>query len=213
MSDDSAPAREQAARLAEYGFITEGMRQDQKERHRFLAIALAANGLIYGILFRLTGDKGSEVDVRQAVVLTMLSAVIVCVAERMTIRATTGVATAGAYLRLYVEPHVPGLAFQARNNAFRQAYKKTKRRRLLQSTASASASHAWAYLALTAAFVVAWFACEMDGRQWWQTGLVLVAGVLSLAQIAVLFWGAEQGYKAVNDAWEAVIADESPPQA
>lgn len=40
------------AYLAEYEFVREGVRQDQRERLAFLGFALAAGGLILGLLMR-----------------------------------------------------------------------------------------------------------------------------------------------------------------
>jgi hypothetical protein len=103
-----------AGYLAEFDFIREGMRQDQRERQGFLGFALAASGLVLGLLMRSTPARSAT----QACFLVGLAAVVTLVAERLTIRASQGVASAGCYLRVFVEPHTDGLEYQGRNQAF-----------------------------------------------------------------------------------------------
>lgn len=86
-----------AGYLAEFDFIREGMRQDQRERHGFLAFALAGSGLILGLLMR-----SSARTAEQTCFLVGLAAIVTIVAQILTIRASQGVASAGAYLRLQV---------------------------------------------------------------------------------------------------------------
>jgi hypothetical protein len=120
--------------LAEFQFIHEGMRQDQRERHGFLGFTLAANGLVLGLLI------GSDPPLKplQVFYLVSLVALVTLVAERLTRRASQGVATAGIYLRLFVEPHVEGLRYQRRNTSFL---------RILKGNVSSSRGFAIAYRA------------------------------------------------------------------
>lgn len=48
-----------AGYLAEYAFITEGIRLNQRERQAFLAFSLAASGLILGLLMRATPPRSA----------------------------------------------------------------------------------------------------------------------------------------------------------
>src|SRR4051794_14623153 len=89
--------------LAEFEFIREGMRQDQRERLAFLGFALAAGGAVLGLLVRPDKTPSSGA----ALFLIGIVAAITIVAEILTIRATIGVASGGAYLREFIEPHVP----------------------------------------------------------------------------------------------------------
>jgi hypothetical protein len=100
--------------LAEFEFIREGLRQDQRERQVFLGLALAASGTVLGLLVR----PGTVPSAHQALVLVVIAAAVTIVAEVLTMRATLGVASAGVYLRIFVEPYVDGLAFQSRNRGF-----------------------------------------------------------------------------------------------
>jgi hypothetical protein len=78
-----------AGYLAEFDFIREGMRQDQRERQGFLGFALAASGLVLGLLMRSTPSRSAT----EACFLVGLAAVVILVAERLTIRASQGVAS------------------------------------------------------------------------------------------------------------------------
>ncbi len=154
MPDSSHRTTSTAAYLAEYEFIREGMRQDQRERQGFLGFTLAASGLILGLLVRSAPARSAT----ETCFLVDLAAGVTLVAEQLTIRASQGVASGGAYLRLFVEPNVTGLEFQRRNPAFLAKAK---------GATSASRGFGYAYLAITAAFVLAWFAAPVnDGRQW-----------------------------------------------
>jgi hypothetical protein len=165
-----------AGYLAEYAFLAEGLRHNQRERHGFLAFSLAASGLILGLLMRSTPSRSAT----EACFLVGLAAGVTLVAERMTIRSSHGIGNAAAYLRLFVEPHVEGLDFQRRDALFK---------RKEGGAPSASRSFAYAYFALTAAFLLAWFAAPAHGgKQWWQTGIVASLAAASLFQIVHLNW-------------------------
>jgi hypothetical protein len=84
--------------LAEFEFMHQGMRQDQRERHGFLGFTLAASGLVLGLLIRAE----PPLKPLQVFYLVGLVALVTFVAERLTVRSSQGVATAGAYLRLFV---------------------------------------------------------------------------------------------------------------
>jgi hypothetical protein len=185
--------------LAEYDFIREGMRQDQRERQGFLGFALAASGLILGLLMRSSPPRSPT----EACFLVGLTAGVTLVAERLTIRASQGVASGGAYMHLFIEPHVEGLAFQRRNRRFLHT---------LRGSTSASRGFAFAYFGLTIAFVLAWLAAPVHGgREAWQTGVVGLLATVSLLQAARLLWTSLRGWGKVDDAWqeiyEAEVAD------
>jgi hypothetical protein len=185
-----------SAYLAEFDFIREGMRQDQRERQGFLGFALAASGLVLGLLMRSTPPRSAT----QACFLVGLAAVVILIAERLTIRASQGVASAGAYLRVFVEPHVDGLEYQRRNESYI---------RKMKGSVSASRGFGLAYVALTFAFACAWAAAPVPGhRQWWQTGFVTVAALISLLQSGVLIRTSFVGWENVNSAWKAVLDEE-----
>jgi hypothetical protein len=163
-----------AGYLAEYSFLGEGIRQMQRERHKFLAFSLAASGLILSLLMRSTPPRSPT----ETCFLVGLAAGVTLIAERMTIRASYSIAVDAAYLRLFVEPQVDGLDFQRR---------LASPLRTMKGVASTSHSFALAYTALTAAFVLAWFAAPIDGaRQWWQTVLIGILTAASFSQVAGL---------------------------
>jgi hypothetical protein len=157
--------------LAEYDFIREGMRQDQRERQGFLGFTLAASGLVLGLLM----DSGQQRSPGEACFLVGLVALVALVAEQLTIRASQGVATAGSYLRVFIEPYVGGLEYQGRNLRFE-----------MKGRVSSSRGFAYAYSAVTIAFVSAWFAAPIDGRTFLQTGFVAVAAAASSYQVGRL---------------------------
>ena len=78
----------------EFEFIHAGMRQDQRERQGFLGFTLAANGLILGLLMRGTPERTAK----EVWFLVVLAGIVTLVAERLTLRASQGVATAGSTL-------------------------------------------------------------------------------------------------------------------
>ena len=185
--------------LAEFDFIHDGMRQDQRERHGFLGFTLAASGLVLGLLMRAK----PPLEPPQVFYLVGLVALVACVAERLTLRSSQGVATAGAYLRLFVEPKVDGLRYQCRNQVFL---------RTLNGNVSSSRGFAIAYLGVTIAFGLAWFIAPIKAgteREIWQTLSVVVLVLLSLSQIVKLHLRSGTGWKSVNDAWQAVFDAEA----
>jgi hypothetical protein len=182
--------------LAEYAFLSEAIRDAQRERHGFLGFSLAASGLILGLLLRSRPPRTAS----EACFLVALTGVVTLIAERLTIRSTQGVVRAGTYLRLFIEPHVEGLNYHRRNDLFLSRAK---------GTASARRGFAFAYLALTAGIVFAWFALPVQGdRQWWQTFLVVGLVVASLVQVGRLaVWGHPFGWADntwVNDMWRDI---------
>jgi hypothetical protein len=196
--DDDHRANPSAGYLAEFDFIREGMRQDQRERQAFLGFALAASGLVLGLLMRSTPPRSPT----EACFLVGLAAGVVLVAERLTIRASQGVASAGAYLRIFIEPHVDGLEYQARNMSYI---------RKMRGTVSASRGFGLAYCALTVAFALAWPAAPVHGaRQWWQTALVGALVAVSLCQAGKLIWTSFRGWRNVDAAWDSVRDAEVP---
>jgi hypothetical protein len=135
--------------LEEFRFLHEGMRQDQRERHQFLGFALAASGLVLGLVMR----ADPPLKPLHVFYLVGLVALVTFVAELLTLRSSQGVATAGTYLRFFVEPHVQGLAYQGRNRVFPG-----------RGRVSSSRSLAYAYVGLTFAFVVAWAIAPIMSR-------------------------------------------------
>jgi hypothetical protein len=132
--------------------------------------------------------------------LVGLAAGTTLVAERMTIRATQAISSAATYLRLFVEPKVQGLGLHIRQAAFQ---------RNVKGASSGSRGFAFAYLGLTAAFVLAWLIAPVQGaREWWQTVVVGVFGVASVCQIGQLTWLGAFGWKAAHDAWSAIEEQE-----
>lgn len=181
----------------EFEFVREGMRQDQRERQTFLGFALAANGAVLGLLVRPIKEGRSP---GQALFLIAIGAAITIVAEVLTMRATLGVASAGVYLRKFIEPHVPGLAFQARNRLFLDR---------VGARISSSWGFAVAYGMLTTAFLVSWFTVDIStARTPLQTALVALFTCVSGLLTANLWWTARYGWKHVEDAWSAVQRDE-----
>src|ERR1700685_239704 len=153
--------------LAEFDFIREGLRQDQRERQVFLGFALAASGTVLGLLVR----PSSAPSAGQALVLMLIAIVVTIIAEVLTVRATLGVASGGVYLRLFIEPCVSGLNFQTRNRLFLER---------MDSRISASWGFAVAYLALTAAMLLAWFTIHLSSRRDWRSVVVLVGIAVSI---------------------------------
>lgn len=115
-------------------------------------------------------------------------------AERLTIRASNGVLSGGAYIRLFIEPKVRGLRYQGRYAEFVHH---------LKGAAGLDRGIGFAYAGLTVAFVLAWLAGPVQGsRLWWQTMTVLALGAFSLWQVSQLLRRA--GATRVVEAWKRV---------
>ncbi len=182
--------------LAEFEFIREGMRQDQRERQVFLGFALAASGTVLGLLVRPTTAPSPS----QALVLVVIAAAITIVAEVLTIRATLGVASAGVYLRMFIEPNVPGLNFQRRNRRFLKH---------MHYRISASWGFAVAYGMLTGALALAWFTIDLSSaRGVERSAVVLLAVIVSTLLTARLWWASRYGWRSIERAWEAADQEE-----
>jgi len=185
-----------AAYLAEFEFIREGLRQDQRERQVFLGFALTAGGVVLGLLVR----PGSTPSAGQALFLIGIVGAITVVAEVLTIRATMGVASAGLYLRDFIEPKVPELKFQKRNREFLEH---------MDHRVSASWGLAIAYGTLTAGLPLAWFTIHLSSaRSPLQTVVVLLVAAVSLLMTVMIWHTSKFGWKRAEQAWSKVKSDE-----
>jgi len=209
-SQDRLEEPDPARLIAEYEFVREGMRQDQRERLAFLGFALAAAGTVLGLLVR---DPTILPTPSQALVLIGIALSIAIVAEVLTIRATIGVASAGHYLCEFIESDVSELAFQTRNRQFLdhlgRASSKRWKRCLMRASVSGSWGLAVAYGILTGALLVAWFTVDLAAaRGFWRSALVVVASSTSAALTGLLWWMANRGARHVGEAWRSVQTDE-----
>jgi hypothetical protein len=185
-----------AGYLAEHYQLGEYIRHTRRERDGYLAFSLAGSGLVLGLLMRSRPPRSCT----EACFLVGLAAGVALVAERMTIRATRGLGNVIPYLRIFVEPEIEGLGFNGRYASFR---------RDVRHQASTAGGLSFAYLGLTAAFLLAWFAAPVeDGRQWWQTAVVGALTVASLVQIANLRWLTMFGAKGADERWAAIQEQE-----
>jgi hypothetical protein len=199
--------------LAEFEFLREGMRQDQRERLAFVGFALAASSAVLGLLAR---DPTHSPSSNQAFVLIGIALSVTIVAEVLTIRATTSVASAGHYLREFVEPSTSkGLQFQTRHPQFLEQLQKGSPNRLLRFVMRASVSGSWglavAYGILTTGLLAAWFIVDLSGsRGFWRSGAVTVGACLSFGMTWLLWWTAKRGAQHVGNAWSLVNGQTSP---
>jgi hypothetical protein len=185
-----------AAYLAEFEFIREGLRQDQHERQVFLGFALTAGGVVLGLLVR----PGATPSSGQALFLIGIVGAIAIVAEILTIRATMGVASAGLYLRDFVEEKVPELNFQKRNREFLKH---------MDDRVSASWGLAIAYGTLTIGLVLAWFTIHLSSaRSPLQTVAVGVVAIFSFTMTILVWHTSKFGWKRAEQAWSKVKSDE-----
>ena len=198
--------------LAEFEFLREGMRQDQRERLAFLGFALAASSTVLGLLAR---DSTKPLSSSHAFVLIVIALSIAIVAEVLTIRATTSVASAGHYLREFVEPNTSGgLQFQTRHRQFLERLQEgspegRSPKRLVRFVMRASVSGSWglavAYFILTAGILTAWFIVDISGSRWgWRGGTVIFGACVSFGMTWLLWWTAKRGAQHVGEAWMAV---------
>jgi hypothetical protein len=188
-----------AGYLAEFEFIREGMRQDQRERHGFLGFTLATNGLVLGLVIREEPPYAAT----EVCVLLCVTMVVTLIAERMTRRASLGVASAGAYIRLFIEPHVSGLAYQGRNPDYIK---------IIRNAGSASRAFGLAYFAVTLVGVLAWLALPVEGpREGWQSAVLAVVAGLSFIQVAQLVFPRFRGIARVERGWDNVYRAEMDP--
>jgi hypothetical protein len=143
-------------------------------------------------------DSDPQRSATEVCFLVGLVALVTLVAEQLTIRASQGVATAGAYMRVFIEPHVEGLEYQRRNVEFE-----------MKGRVSSSRGFAYAYSAVTAAFVLAWFAAPVDGRTRWQTGLILLGALASAYQVGRLLSASRRPQSNIDEAWETMLDEEN----
>jgi len=199
--------------LAEFAFITGGMRQDQRERLAVLGFALAASSAVLGLLVRQTKPPSSA----QGFILIGIALAITLVAELMTIRATIGVASGGHYLRLFIESEIPELRFQTRRPRFLAALgaQTTKRlpRSLIRSSVHAASAFAIAYGVLTVGLLIAWFSVDLStARGLWKTILLVGGGCVNIGLAAQLWWwAANSGARYLKRAWEEVAEEPDGP--
>jgi len=199
LRSDGDSSDEQAGYLAEFDFLREGLRQDQRERHIFLGFALAASGTVLGLLVR----RGSPLSPGEALFLIETAAGITVIAEILTVRATYGVANAGAYLRKFVEPHVTGLNFQSRH-----AHAHSR----LHFKISSSAGLAAAYGMLTAAFVVAWLTVPtIPPAGTLRTVIVFVSALVGVWLAVRIWWASKKSPTRFERLWTAVEEAETRP--
>ncbi len=129
-----------------------------------------------------------------------IAAGITIVAEVLTLRATFGVASAGIYLRIFIEPHVPGLNFQTRNRRFVKH---------VDGRIHASWGFAVAYLTLSAGIAIAWFTIHLSGARGFVRSALVIAAVGVSAYLTVLLpWVSRRGWKRLERAWKAVAEEE-----
>jgi hypothetical protein len=208
---------------AEFDFVREGMRQDQRERLAFVGFALAASGTLLGVLVRNPHQLPTS---HQAFILIIFAFAVTIVAEILTIRATIGVASGGHYIRQFIEVRVPDLRYQTRNQQFRaqlakadlesgragllaRALRKVPRL-VLHSSVSSSSGLALAYGGLIVGLLIAWFTVSVSthrvaGQSIALAGTALLAGLLAWQ----LWWTSHVGARQVGTAWQ-VVADGEP---
>ncbi|HWF33163.1 MAG TPA: hypothetical protein VG188_11455 [Solirubrobacteraceae bacterium] len=217
-ADQMAPS---AFLLADFEFLREGLRQDQRERLVFLGFALAASSAVLGLLVHQSNRAPSS---SQAFILIGIALSIAAVAEVMTIRATIGVASAGHYIRIFIEPNTRELRFQGRNRRFHHALGQSGAesarhrgslrprvpRLLIRSSVLASSGLAMAYTVLASGLLLAWFTTDLStGRETWRSALLIAGTCLNGVLISQLWWTGRSGARQVGDAWRLVLSAES----
>jgi hypothetical protein len=143
----------------------------------------------------------------EALILISVALAIVIVAEVMTIRATTGVASAGHYLRVFIEPRAPGLNFQGRNVKFSQRLGEGSwalPRALIRSSIHASSGLAVAYAVLSAGLVVVWFTIDLSTARDWHSSVPIALGLVSGLLAGQLWWTGHYAAGYLARAWQAV---------
>ena len=202
------PSDASIALLAEFEFIREGMRQDQRERLAFLGFALAASRAILGLLAH---PSSRPITSGQAFILIGVALAIVVVAEVMTIRATAGVASAGHYLRVFIERDEPGLNFQRRRVEFSKELGEGNRalpRTLIRSSILASSGLAVAYGVLSAGLVIAWFTVDLSTARDWRSFVLIAMACMGGGLAGLLWWTGHHAAGYAARAWEAVRESE-----
>jgi hypothetical protein len=191
-----SPIDSSAGYLAEYVFVTDGIRHAQRERHGFLGFSLAAAGVILGILMRSTSPRS---PIEACFLVGMVGGAIL-VSGRMTIRASQEVVRLRSYLQCFVEPRVEGLDYLSRLGFFTRA---------ARGASSGPHGFAFAYLALTVALILAWLAAPVHGdKQWWQTFLISALAATSVVQVGQLYWIGTFGWKTADRAWRDLVDHE-----
>jgi hypothetical protein len=203
-ADIGTPSDASASLLAEFEFLREGMRQDQRERLAFLGFALAASSAVLGLLAH---QSSHPIGSGQALILVGIALTIVIVAEIMTIRATAGVASAGHYLRVFVEPSTLGLRFQGRLVEFYKTLGDGSRalpRAVIRSSIHASSGLAVAYAVLSAGLVVAWFTVDVSTTRGWRSSVPIALACVAVLLAGLLWWTGHRAAGHLGRAWEAV---------
>jgi hypothetical protein len=189
--------RELDGLLAEFAFVTDGMRQNQRERQTYLAFTLAATGVLLGILL---GDDSQQTSSAYFFVVA-LAGVVVVTAEVLTIRSTRGVTSHAAYIRYFIEERVPDLRLQNRMAEFPKRPVGTAR------------GLGFVYLALAAALPFAWW--ELVPQRFQTCAGDIAIGVLTVgacvpALMLILRWPQEFWEKPDKD-WKTIRDKEQDP--
>lgn len=184
----------QEGRLAELAFLQEGLRQNQRERQVFLGFAITATATLLGLLLHGHPDPSRS----ESFILVALTGLIIVVAEFLTIRSTIGVRSGAAYIRLFIEPHIPGTGYETRLATFA---KKSPR------LTGAALGLGVAYAALASAPPYAWFEIAQH-RTATLTAIVLLIAVAALALALDLVFGWLSASDKATTTWEAIAAAE-----
>jgi hypothetical protein len=209
-------------RHAEFDFVREGLRQDQRERLAFMGFALAASGALLGILVRNPQHPPTS---HQAFILIVFAFAVTIVTQILTIRATIGVASGGHYIREFIEAEVVGLRYQTRNRQFREQLEKGDTenesagllrrtalkipRLILHSSVSSSSGLALAYGTLIAGLLAAWFVVGVSTHRSFEQGVAMTAVALVGGALSwQLWWTSHVGARQIGKAWEAIAASE-----
>jgi hypothetical protein len=79
---------------------------------------------------------------------------------------------------------------------------------------SSSRGFAYAYLGVTAGFVLAWFVAPVEGgRTWIETTVVALLALASLSQAGWLLLASFRGWGKVDEAWDELHAHEEAGKA
>jgi hypothetical protein len=182
---------------AEWRDARDGIRHAQRERQAFLGFAIAAQASLLGLLIHST----TKLSASGNFLIVGLACAALIGAEWLTIRSTLGILTTASYIRLFLEPQMPGVRYEGRI----RSVPVNRRPRLSGGTLGLGV----VYLTLTAAPPLAWFSVALH-RGSIATSLLVFLTALSaaLALMLSLEWP-RRYWKSADTAWDEIIRAET----
>jgi hypothetical protein len=182
---------------AEWRDARDGIRHGQRERQAFLGFAIASQASLLGLLIHSTSKLSGSGNF----LVVGLACASLLGAEWLTIRSTIGILTTASYIRLMLEPQIPGIEYEGRL----KSVPVNRRPRLSGGTLGLGVI----YLALTATPQLAWFSVA-SRRGWLATSLIVLLTIAGSALALMLSLELPRRYwKSADTVWDEISRAET----